>query len=57
MEKEFYDIMNDLEQRRTNKNMDWYTDQLNADYAHMRKNLQDSTTESLVKKKGQNLID
>ena len=52
MEKEFYDIMNDLEQRRTKKNYDWYHQQLDADYADMRKNQEESTTKSLVNKKG-----
>lgn len=37
--------------------MDWYHEQLNADYASMRKNLEGSTTGSLVRKKGQNLRD
>ena len=44
MEKEFYNIMNDLEQRRNNKNMDWYHEQLNNDYSNMRKNHTESTT-------------
>lgn len=57
MEKEFNDIMNDLEQKRTVKNYDWYERQLNEDYASMRKNLEGSTTGSLVRKKGQNLRD
>ena len=57
MEIEFNSIMNDLERRRNNKNNDWYKEQLDADYAHMRKNLPGSTTQSLVTKKSQNLVD
>lgn len=57
MEKEFNAIMQDLEQKRSTKNMDWYAEQLNNDYASMRKNLEGSTTGSLVRKKGQNLRD
>jgi len=37
--------------------MDWYENQLDNDYASMRKNLDGSTTGSLVRKKGQNLRD
>ncbi len=57
MEKEFNEIMNDLEQKRSTKNMEWYEAQLTADYSSMRKNLEGSTTGSLVRKKGQNLRD
>ena len=57
MEMEFNSIMNELEQRRTNKNTDWYQQQLHSDYAQMRKNLPASTTQSLVTKKSQNLVD
>ena len=49
--------MNDLVNRRTNKNFDWYEQQLTDDYAEMRKNLEDNTNKRLVIKKGQNLID
>lgn len=57
MEKEFDQIMRDLEQKKATKNMAWYQNQLDADYASMRKNLEGSTTGSLVRKKGQNLRD
>ena len=57
MEKEFSQVMNDLHQMKSTKNTDWYAEQLHADYASMRKNLEGSTTGSLVRKKGQNLKD
>jgi len=39
------------------KNLDWYHGVLADEYAGMRKNLPGSTTQSLVRKKGQNLKD
>jgi len=57
MEKEFDKIMQDLERKKATKDMGWYQEQLDADYASMRKNLEGSTTGSLVRKKAQNLRD
>ena len=49
--------MGDLEKTRKTKDNSWYQQQLDADYAHMRKNIPVSTTASLVTKKHQNLLD
>lgn len=57
MDKEFSQVMSDLHHLKSTKNSDWYAEQLNSDYAQMRKNLDGSTTGSLVRKKGQNLKD
>ena len=44
MEKEFYDIMNELEMKRSMKNNDWYSEQVSEQYANSRKNQQMSIT-------------